>query len=109
MNETLSSELIELLGKYRNIVDSVNFALSVFESECHENIRLIRNEALCGARKYFDDLHAIQVLLATAKYKFNFMLNDKLDRFVYNFDRYDDCSIEYWYGKISVNEWSLFE
>ncbi|WP_146745087.1 hypothetical protein [Microvirgula sp. AG722] len=94
------------LERYRNSVLSVRHCMNAYEAKCVALIKEISNKPLDESQVYFDELYDIQSKLATAKYKYEFKLADRLDEFVYCFERDDLCSREYWHKKFREGvEW----
>lgn len=88
------------LEEYRRIVDGLRRALIAYEARISEMIASISVLDYDEASARFNELHSIQGILATAKYKFEFPLGERLDDFVYHMDRDDEKSRRYWYGRI---------
>ncbi|NWL76727.1 hypothetical protein DM872_07680 [Pseudomonas taiwanensis] len=94
------------LERYKSSTLAVRHCLSAYESKCTELIKEIPCRSFDQAQDCFDALYAIQNKLAVAKYKYEFSLPDRLDIFVYQFERDDISSREYWYGKFKEGqEW----
>lgn len=91
--------LQEELERYRSSVLAIRHCMNAYEARCVELIKEISSGSLEEVQASFDELYDIQGKLATAKYKYEFKLADKLDEFVYCFERDDFSSREYWHKK----------
>ncbi|KAB7627709.1 hypothetical protein [Stenotrophomonas rhizophila] len=93
------SEFEGELEEYRKVVGNLRRALIACELRISEIIASIGCLDYDATAAEFDELHSIQGVLATAKYKFEFPLGDRLDDFVYHMDRDDEYSRRYWHGR----------
>lgn len=91
--------LQEELKRYRSSVLSVRHCMYAYEEKCTMLIKEISSRPFNQVQVFFDELYEIQDALACVKYKYEFKLPDKLDEFVYCFERDDSCSREHWYKK----------
>lgn len=88
------------LERYQNSVLTIRQYLVSYESQCLKLIGEIKESSFEDAQQLFDRLYEIQGELAVAKYKYEFSLTERLDIFVYHFDRDDIYSREFWYKQI---------
>lgn len=95
--------LEEELIRYRELSSSIRQILMKYEMECSELIKDIRGKSFEDSQNIFDKLYEIQHKLSTAKYKYEFDLSERLELFVYHFDRDDLYSRKYWYEKFNDN------
>lgn len=93
----LEDELI----RYRELSSSIRQILMKYEAECSELILTIRGKTFEDSQEIFNRLYDIQQKLATAMYKYEFGLSERLKEFVYHFDRDDIYSRKYWYQKFN--------
>jgi uncharacterized protein YukE len=93
----LEDELI----RYRDVSDSIKRILCAYEKECQTLIQQMKGKSFDDVQIIFESLYNIQGKLATALYKYDFMLNDELRSFVYHFERDDIYSRKYWYQKFN--------
>lgn len=91
--------LEEELVRYRDVSSSIRKLLMGYERECLGLISQVRNNSFESSQIFFDQLYDIQRKLSTVSYKYEFVLNDKLQDFVYHFDRDDIYSRKFWYQK----------
>ena len=86
------------LERYRFSVATINQYIRIYESECAVLIEKISNcDSFVLAEEWFDALHEIQRKLAIVKYKYDFPLSDRVEDLIYDLDRDDGYSREYWY------------
>ncbi|MCP1621436.1 hypothetical protein [Pseudomonas nitroreducens] len=94
------------LERYRSSALAVRHCTNAYEARCVVLIKEISSKSFDEAQGFFDELYEIQSKLAIAKYKYEFKLADRLDEFVYCFERDDSLSREYWYKNFRAGlEW----
>lgn len=91
----LEAELI----RYRDVSSSIRRIFMNYEDECLTLILHIKGSSFEDSQNTFDRLYDIQQQLATAVYKYEYPLSEKLREFSYHFDRDDIYSRKYWYQK----------
>ncbi|MBD9402829.1 hypothetical protein [Comamonas sp. CMM02] len=89
--------LLENLESYRNVNIAIRHCMSFYENRCSAIIKEIKSKSYDESQTLFNEIFDIQNKLATAKYKYEFKLNDKLEDLVFCFERDDSYSREYWY------------
>ena len=98
------------LIRYRDLSVSIKRFLSDYETECQMLIKQMANRTFEDVQVLFDALYDIQDKLATAKYKYEYPLNDRLQCLVCHLDRDDIHSRLYWYKRFNEGiEWPVDE
>ncbi len=107
--EDWSSFEIALIG-YRDLARSIRLTLYSYEKKIRSISEQMIKLDFEDSSLLFDRLYEIQNFLATALYKYEFPLNEKLTKFVYEFDRDDEYSRKYCYEKFLEDiEWWIIK
>jgi hypothetical protein len=105
LNEEIIVEIWSILEdelvRYRDVVSHIQLLLMRYEKDCISLIAEISQKTFDDSQCIFDELYNIQEKLAIAMHKYEFNLNERLNNFVYYFDRDDLVSRKYWYKKFS--------
>jgi len=91
--------LEEELIRYRDVSLSIKRIMGEYEEECQVLIQQVKGKSFDDVQVFFESLYDIQNKLATATYKYDFLLSDKLKEFVCHFERDDIYSRKYWYQR----------
>lgn len=93
-------ELHNLLVEYRALLATIKNYMASYEYRFTSLFEAIGGKSFDESQDAFDELHAIQRVLACAKYKYEFPLPTRLNIFTTAFDRDDVHSRQYWYVRI---------
>lgn len=89
----MEKELIQ----YRALTSSLRIHTMYYEDRCHLLISKIKTSIFEESQELFDELFAMQSYMSTALYKYSHKLSDKLQSFVYCFERQSDFMRKKWY------------
>lgn len=93
-------ELEKKLICFRDISNVIKRELCLYKKNISSIMLDIYSIDYQDALLKFDELYAIQNVIATAYYKYDFPIEDVLEEFVFDFDRDDEYSRKYWFEKI---------
>lgn len=104
MNE-LFLDFEKFVIQHRDLNLQITRYIYLFELKIKDLIESIRKSSYIESKEYFEILFSIQIQLAKAQYRYEYIFSEKITKFIYDFDRQDDVSIEYWFEKIKSQDY----
>lgn len=102
-----TQELETELNNIRQVADKLNTYFPLISQKIAYIFEKIKDcKTIEDANNYFDLLDIIQATLANLAYKYNIGMPARLDRFIHDFDNFEEAK-EYYFKKITSGEYSF--